>query len=42
MSLPPLKDLVEALGALMAAGLKPDKESRRKLEKLLTTKRTIR
>ena len=40
--LPPIEDLAEAVGALMATKLKPDKEPRRELEKFLTTERTIR
>ena len=40
--LPPLEDLAEAVGALMATRLKPDKEPRMELEKLLTIERTIR
>ena len=33
--LPPLEDISEAVGALIAVGLKPDKEPRKELEKLL-------
>ena len=40
--LPPLEDLSEAVGALMSSGLKPDKEPRKDLEKLLLTERTTR
>ncbi len=40
--LPPLEDLAEAVDALMVAGLKPDKEPRKELEKLLQAKGTER
>ena len=40
--LPPLKDLDKAVEALMAAGLKPNKEPRKELEKLLQSKGTAR
>jgi hypothetical protein len=40
--LPPLEDLEEAVEALMAARLKPDKEPRRELEKLLHREGIIR
>jgi hypothetical protein len=33
--LPPLEDLSEAVEALLAAGLKPDKEQRKEMEKVL-------
>ena len=33
--LPPLEDLAEAIEVLIAAGLKPDKQPRKELEKLL-------
>jgi len=40
--LPPLEDLAEVVGVLMAARLKPDTEPCRELKKLLTTEKTIR
>ena len=40
--LPPLEDLAEAVEALIAAGLKPDKESRKELGKLLQSEGTVR
>ncbi len=40
--LSPLEDLSEAVGALMSSRLKPDKEPRKDLEKLLLTERTTR
>jgi hypothetical protein len=40
--LPPLEDLAEAIEALIAAGLKPDKEPRKELEKLLRTVEAVR
>jgi hypothetical protein len=40
--LPPLEDLAEALEVLMAAGLKPDKEPRKELDKLMQAEGTAR
>ena len=40
--LPPLEDLTEAVKTLMAAGLKPDKEPRKELEKRLQAEGTAR
>jgi hypothetical protein len=40
--LSPLEDLAEVVEVIMGAGLKPNKELRRELEKLIITKRTIR
>ena len=40
--LPPLEDLSEAVGAFLSLGLKPDKEPRKELEKLLLMERTTR
>ena len=40
--LPPLEDLAEAVDALMAAGLKPDKEPRKELEKRMQAEGTAR
>ena len=40
--LPPLEDLAEAVEALMAAGLKPDKDPRKELEKLPQAEGTAR
>ena len=40
--LPPLEDLAEAVKALMAAGLKPDKEPRKELKKVLQSEGTAR
>ena len=40
--LPPLKDLAEAIEALIAAGLEPDKEPRKELEKQLQTEGAVR
>ena len=40
--LPPLEDIAEAVEALIAAGLKPDKEPRKELEKLLRAEGTAR
>ena len=38
----PLEDLAEAVEALMTAKLKPDKDPRKELEKLIHSKGTIR
>jgi hypothetical protein len=40
--LPPLEDFAEAMEALIAVGLKPDKKPRKEIEKLLQTKGTTR
>jgi hypothetical protein len=40
--LSPLEDIAEAVEALMAVRMKPDKEPRRELKKLLQTEGTIR
>ena len=40
--LPPLEDLSEAVEALITAGLKPDKEPRKELEKMLQAEGSAR